>query len=251
MNEYEEFVDEPEEAECGPPRERNGPRRREPRPALGALPSVPAGRVTALHERRAGSGRYVLSIDGAPVALVSAELVARNGVRVGAQIDAAAAQGIAREAAQLAVFDKAVGVLAARPRSARELELRLRRAGAPTEMVAQAVDRLRELGVVDDEAYARNLARSRVVSGGASRRRIAQELQRKGVDRRLADGAVAEVLEEVELDEEGAARAAAEKRLRALRGLDADTARRRLHGYLARRGYDGDLIARVVRGLLA
>ena len=58
------------------------------------------------------------------------------------------------------------------------------------------------------------------------------------------------VLQEVELDEEGAARAVAEKRLRSLRNLDGDVARRRMYAYLARRGYTGDVIARVLKELL-
>jgi regulatory protein len=225
--------------------------RRSQRRTLGEVPHVPTGRITALDERRAGSARYLLAVEGTPVAVISAELIARHGVRVGAAIDAAAAEALARDAAQLSVFDKAVQFLAARARSGRELQLRLRRAGAPDDLIAPALERLRALGFLNDDEYARHLARSRAVGGGASRRRIAQELQRRGVDRRVADRAIEGVLEEVELDEEGAARAVAEKRLRSLRNLDADAMRRRLYGYLARRGYDGDIIVRVLRELLA
>lgn len=211
---------------------------------------MPPGRVTSLDERRAGSGRYLLSVDGAPVALLSAEVIARYGVRVGGAIDASIADDLARDAAQLAVFDKAVAFLAVRARSARDLQLRLRRSGAPTEMIARAIDRLTSLGVLDDASYARHHAQSRVASGGASRRRIVQELQRRGVDRRIADHAIEGVLQEEELDEAGAARAVAEKRLRSLRNLEGDVARRRMYAYLARRGYTGDVIARVLKELL-
>lgn len=226
----------------------SAPTRRAP---LGTAPAIPAGRVTGLRERRVGSARYLLSVDGAARAIVSAEVIARLGLRVGAVLDPAVAEAVGRESAELAVFDKAVELLAARARSGRELQLRLRRAGAPAETIAKAIDRLVALGVLDDQAFARILAQSRVVKGGASRRHIARELQRRGIGRREADEAIDGVLAEVDLDEAAAARAVAERRLRAMRGLDAATTRRRLHGFLARRGYDSDTIARVLRDLLA
>ena len=184
------------------------------------------------------------------MATVSAELVAELGLRVGAVIDESTAERLRGAAARLAVFDKAVALLAVRARSARELRLRLRRAGAKDELTEAAIERLQGLGVLDDREYARNVARSRVVGGGVSKRKIEEELQRRGVARRDAHQAIAETLEEVELDEEGAARAAAEKRLRALRSYDAETRRKRLYAFLARRGYAPDVVSRVIRDVM-
>jgi len=206
--------------------------------------------VTAIHERRSGSVRYLVAIDGRPVATVSAELIAELGLRVGGSVDVVLAQRLRAESSRLAVFDKAIDLLAVRARSTRNLQMRLRRAGAVDASIAAAIERLQQLGFLDDDAYARNLARSRVLSGGVSRRRIGQELQRRGVSREVADGAIAETLEDVELDEEGAARLAGEKRLRALRSYDAATQKQRLYAFLARRGYAPDVIARVVRDLM-
>ncbi|MCC6931130.1 MAG: RecX family transcriptional regulator [Gemmatimonadaceae bacterium] len=184
------------------------------------------------------------------MATVSAELVAELGLKVGADIDTAGADRLRLAAARLAVFDKAVELLAVRARSARELRLRLRRAGAADDAIVEAIVRLQALGVLDDREYARQVARSRVVGGGVSKRRIAEELQRRGVTRRVVDEAIAETLDEVELDEEGAARAAAEKRLRSLRSYDLPTRRKRLYAFLARRGYAPDVVARVLRDVM-
>jgi alanyl-tRNA synthetase len=104
---------------------------------------------------------------------------------------------------------------------------------------------------VDDGAYARQVARSRVLGRGDSRRRLQQELSRKGVARDVADEAVAEVFDEEAVDEEALVEAAARKKLRALGALDAATRRRRLWAFLARRGHDGDAIRRVLGRVLA
>jgi regulatory protein len=194
--------------------------------------------------------RYVVEIDRGPAVVVSAEAIGELGLRVGGAIDEALARRLAIVAAELAVFDKAVALLAVRARSVRDLQLRLRRAGAEAPLIAKAIDRLIALRLLDDEAYARNLARSRAMSGGVSRRRIGQELQRRGVAREVADDAVDETLADVGLDEEGAALAIARRRVRALRTLDVRKQRQRLYAFLARRGYEVAIISRVVAAVV-
>jgi len=223
-----------------------------PKRPLGAAALVPdTGRITALHERRAGSSRYIVEVDRSPVATVSAELVAALELRVGREMDAGLAARLREAAGTLEVFDKAIGFLAIRARSARELQLRLRRAGATPPAIAEVIDRLHVLGLLDDEAYARHVARSRALSGGVSKRRIAQELQRRGVARDVADSAMAETLADVGLDEAEAAMAVALRRVRALRSLDVRKQRQRLYAFLARRGYDSAVIAKVVATVVA
>ncbi len=229
-----------------------GARSRVPKRPLGDVAPVPStGRITALLERRAGSTRYVVEVDGTQVATVSTELIAALGLRVGRAMDAGLAARLREAAGALEVFDKAIAFLAIRARSARDLQLRLRRAGALPPTIAEVIDRLRALDLLNDEAYARNVARSRALSGGVSKRRIAQELQRRGVARDVADAAVADTLADVGLDESEAAMSVALKRMRALRSLDVRKQRQRLYAFLARRGYDSAIIAKVVATVVA
>lgn len=225
-------------------------RSRAPKRSLGDVDEIPTGRVTALHERRAGSSRYVVEIAERAVATVSVEAIAELGLRVGGEVDGVTAERLREASSQLEVFDKAVALLAVRPRSARDLQLRLRRAGASAPTIARAIERLERLGFVDDEAYARTVARSRALSGGVSRRRIAQELQRHGVARETVDEAVAETIADVGLDEGEAALGLARKRARTMRGLDPRKQRQRLYAFLARRGYDPDVVSRIVATVL-
>jgi regulatory protein len=82
-----------------------------------------------------------------------------------------------------------------------------------------------------------------------SRRRIQQELGRRGVARQVSDDAIADVFEEEQLDEHGVVEQAARKKLRSLENLDAVTRKRRLYAFLARRGYDLDDIRRVMQAV--
>jgi regulatory protein len=113
-----------------------------------------------------------------------------------------------------------------------------------------AIERLVNVGFLDDAAFARQFTRSKGVSGGLSRRRLQQELGRRGVNRETGSEAIETVFTEEGVDEAAAIEKVARKKLRSLTNLDAPTRRRRLYSFLARRGYDSDDIARVLRDLL-
>ncbi len=138
--------------------------------------------------------------------------------------------------------------LTASPKSRSQLEDVLRRRNCPDDVAAGVLDRLEEVGLVDDEAYADMLVRSKQSGRGLARRALAHELRRKGVDPETAQGA----LERIEPDDERArARELVDKRLRSLHGLDATVQTRRLAGMLARKGYSSEVAMNVVREALA
>src|SRR5262245_24137112 len=82
-------------------------------------------------------------------------------------------------------YDRALDLLESRSRSVVELRRMLIRKGEPASDVDAAIERLRGAGLLDDGSYARQLARSKAVGAGQSRRRIAQELARRGVTRSI------------------------------------------------------------------
>jgi regulatory protein len=213
-------------------------------------PAPLTGVITGIVASPRRPGRFDLLLDGKSRAVVSAELVARLELRVGLVLDAGRGAAVAAAVGELATFDRAVGLLAAQGRSARELTRRLVQKGEPAAQAEAAVEKLAEAGLVDDGAYARHVARSRVLGRGDSRRRLQQELARKGVARDVADEAVAEVFDDEAVDEEALVEAAARRKLRSLSTLDAPTRRRRLWAFLARRGHDGMLIRAVLGRVL-
>jgi regulatory protein len=115
--------------------------------------------------------------------------------------------------------------------------------------VDAAIERLTAAGLLDDAGYARSFVRAKVSSQGFSRRRLQQELAKRGVARDVADAAIVEVLHDDAIDEAANIERVARKKLRALQGLDGDTQRRRLFAFLARRGYGVDDVRTVVERL--
>lgn len=208
------------------------------------------GVVTAIVPSPRKEGRFDLMVDGTAGGVVSLDIVERFGLRVGAVIDPGRGAELEEAVGALATFDRALNLLAAQQRSRRDLRRRLLQKGEPEPRVEAALARLTELGLVDDEAYARQFTRSRVLGRGASRRRVRDELFKRGVERGAADEAIAEVFDDEAVDEGALVEAAARKKLRTLARLDAPTQRRRLYAFLARRGHDGAMIRDVMKRLL-
>ena len=143
--------------------------------------------------------------------------------------------------------------LTGRARSRKELADKLAAKNVPGDVATRLLDRFEEVGLIDDQAFARSWIDARRSAGsgggrGLARRALAQELRRKGVD----DEVAREALEEIDpADEEAAARALVRRKLRSLSRVDDVTATRRLVGMLARKGYGSGLAFAVVKEELA
>ena len=138
--------------------------------------------------------------------------------------------------------------LTGQARTRKELAEKLAQKLVPDDVAVRLLDRFTEVGLIDDDAFARQWIASRQPGKGLARRALAQELRRKGV----ADETAREALDEVDpADEETAARGLVRKKLRTLSRVDDTAATRRLVGMLARKGYGAGLAFAIVREELA
>ena len=134
--------------------------------------------------------------------------------------------------------------LTGRARSRSDLAKKLAQRNVPEEVAARLLDRFEEVGLVDDEAFAREWVAQRQQGRGLARRALALELRRKGIE----DEVAREALDEIdETDEVDAARRLVRRRLRSVRDLPVEKATRRLVGMLARKGHTSAVAYRVVR----
>jgi regulatory protein len=206
-------------------------------------------RITSLPPQKHDPDRVSVFVDGEFRMGLAAEIVLAAGLRVGETVgEARLAELEARDRAWQA-REAALRLLAVRPRSAVELARRLRMKGYGPDVAEEVIGRLRELGMIDDAAFAGMLARDRVRLRPQGSRRLANELRQKGVDEETARAAIQQTMDaEATDDRELARRAAAKWKPRA--GEEPQSARRRLHGYLARRGFDGETIREVTDEIL-
>ncbi len=186
-----------------------------------------------------------VDIDGAGTYRLDAETVRALGLTEGCEVDEALVAGIAGAATRLHGKTIALRLLQRRLRSRSELEAALRRRGVPREAVIAVLGDLGRDGWIDDARFARAWVRDRLALRPCGRRRLRAELLAHGVAAPVADEAVRELLSgdaEAELALEQA-----RARWGRLRGVEPIAARRRLAGWLQRRGYAPDVIARTLR----
>src|SRR4051812_9770854 len=113
----------------------------------------------------------------------------------------------------------ALRMLERQPRTRAELARGMARRGVPPDAAAAVLDRFTDVGLVDDAAFATAWVDSRQGGRSLGRRALSAELRRRGVDEETVRDAVDTVTPE---DEEAAARALVDKKLRSMRNLPPD-----------------------------
>ena len=150
---------------------------------------------------------------------------------------------------RLSAYNYALNLLAARPYSTQTLRRKLIQKEYSAADADEAIRRLVDNGLLNDAKYAEQYARSKITTTGASKRRLQQDLFRKGIKSDVATNAIASVIEDDAIDPAAVIERVARKKLAQLGDLEPVVLRRRLFAFLARRGYDVDEIKAVVSRL--
>ena len=146
-------------------------------------------------------------------------------------------------------YNYAPNLLSARPYATRALHRKLIQKQYSAADADDAIRRLVDNGLLNDAKYAEQYARSKITTTGASKRRLQQDLFRKGIKSDVATNAIASVIEDDAIDPAAVIERVARKKLAQLGDLEPVVLRRRLFAFLARRGYDVDEIKAVVSRL--
>ncbi len=163
------------------------------------------------------------------------------------------------------MLEAAARFLEARSRSVDEVRRRLGTAGYRPELIDAAVERLTELGMLDDESFARAWVESRDRAHPRGERAIRDELRRKGIARDVSDVILAERRAGVGPDGDAddgfiagpgpdrlAAERLLEKHARALaRVADPRQRRQRAYMLLARNGFDPETCREAAAAMIA
>ena len=137
--------------------------------------------------------------------------------------------------------------LALRDRSESEIRSHLARRGYEEGEVDETLERLRDLGLVNDSRVAERVALSRMESSGLGSYRVRIELERRGFPRESGEAAVRRALEE--LSEPELLDRAALRYWRANARIPVQKRLRRLHDFLLRRGFPASLVGERLRAL--
>jgi len=198
--------------------------------------------ITAIRTGRGRRKRVNVFMDGRFALSLEAEVVVKNGLRVGQELSTTEIEALARDDSFQRCLDAAIHYLGYRPRSESELRQRLHQRGFDDSNVEVVIVKLKGQGLVDDMAFARFWKDNRESFSPRSRGLTKLELKRKGV----ADDIIDQV---VDIDDEDGAYRAALGKASHLQRSDYQSFRRRLGGYLRRRGFGYGVINNTVQRL--
>ncbi len=195
-------------------------------------------KITALKVQARNKTRVNVYLDG-QFAFGLAKIEAAR-LRIGQELDEAAITRLQQADDVEQAYERALKLLASRPRSEAEVRRKLRDHEVPEAALEAVLARLRRAGLMDDQAFAHFWVENRATFRPRSKRALQAELTRKGVPRVTLNNALAATD-----DAESAYRVAAQ-RARRLRALPHPEFRRKLGEFLARRGFDYETIEPVV-----
>jgi len=160
----------------------------------------------------------------------------------------AAERAAERAADAQAAREAALKLLERTRRTRADVARRLRDKGFAEPVVAQVIERLTGVGLIDDVEYARAFLAGRWGRRAAGWRVLEQDLRRRGIEREDIERARARFeADQGPADEVRLARRVAAQAERRYAALDPRVRRQRLYALLARRGFDGDVIQQALR----
>ena len=196
--------------------------------------------LTAAEPRRKGLTQ--LFLDGEAAVKIDTEIFVRSGLKPGDELSDDELHRLIEASDTRRAQEKALYLLEYRSHSKKELAEKIARTAASKEAAQAAADRMEELGLVDDEAYARELARVLFTRKRYGKMRVKQELRQKGIANELIEELLSEYGNEDEALEN-----LQEILARKYPGWREDErTRRRAFAGLQRLGYSYELIRRAM-----
>lgn len=197
--------------------------------------------ITAIEPRR--RQMCALFIDGEYVMNLDAQTLIENRFDVGREIDDDELKEIIEKSNERRAKDKALWLISYRSHSKKELFDKLRR-DFDEDSAQKAVDRMQELGLINDGEFAKAYARKLVYGKKMSLRAAELELRRKGIDNITAE----QVLSELEYDAQTQIIEFISKKYR---NIEDEKVRRRAVAALQRKGYGWDDIKQAIETLVS
>lgn len=198
------------------------------------------GKITALQAQKRNPNRVNVYLDG-EYAFGLSRIVAA-WLQIGQFLDEQKINSLLEQDALEVGFQKALNFISYRPRSAQEVQRRLKDYGYNEEQVEAILERLKQAKLVEDTEFARLWVENRSEFRPRSQRVMRIELLQKGISEEEIQTALGDVKEDSALAYQAAIRYA-----RRLRGLEWREFRERLGAFLVRRGFDYGTLNPVVR----
>ncbi|MCL4511580.1 MAG: recombination regulator RecX [Bacteroidetes bacterium] len=201
-------------------------------------------RIVSIEKAHRG-GKFKVCFEEEGELLLSKEVIVDFGLRRNDEISSERMQQIQDAQSYQDTYIAAMRLLNYQMRTTAELRQRLHMKEFPPGAINRVLDKLTNLGLVDDVRFAEAFIASKVASKPIGKRELERKLREKGVSKETASQALSDVSnDETQIE---FALQAAEIKIRSLKRYELKKRREKLVAFLARRGFDWDVIRKVVR----
>lgn len=201
--------------------------------------------ITKIESQKNGK-RVNIYVDGEYFLSMDMSLVYKLRVQKGEELDRDRIKEFVYEDDFIKAKNKALNSLSRSYQSEKRLRQKLL-LEFDIEIVDRVVEFLKEYGFIDDKSLGKMVVRSGQNSKKIGKRRILQELAKKGIDKKYTEELIEDIDDESELEN---ARYVAEKKLSKIKDTDKNTQRRKLYQHMSYKGFEYNVINRVIRELL-
>ena len=204
-------------------------------------------KITHIQEQQKHLLHREIFLDDKPFVVIPSALVEKFGLRIGLEIEAEVIEKLIAADEAMRAKNYSLDLLRENIYSKTQMTRELEREGFGEQTVKTIIAELIHSGHIRDRLYAENWIQRRQKSNPKGRTVLKQELIDKGVDREIAEQVLAAVKSE---EESKLAFQIAQKRAKQYKRLPIHVAKRRLHGFLARRGFEPETILQVIEQVL-
>ncbi len=197
--------------------------------------------ITSVLKQKNNPGMLRLYMDGEYAFSIPEDEYYRLNLYEQKELTQPEVDSIREEAGMKVARRNAIRLLAARDRSEQEVRERLILQGFDADVAEGAVLQLKSMGYINDSLFARKYVSDRLKLKPMSKKALAVDLQKKGIQKALIE----EVLDECELDESSIALRLTKKKFGKYNAADP-LVQKKIYSYLAYRGYSFDIIQDVL-----
>ena len=144
-------------------------------------------KITSIKQQVKRPDRYSIYVDGSFAFGLGETALLSSGLASGQELDASQLAALKDTATQDKVYGNALRYVAMRPRSEWELLSYMQRKKVDEPYIEQVMQKLRDLRLLDDRAFAESWVNSRRLLKATSKRKLRQELQQKRVAERIIE----------------------------------------------------------------
>jgi regulatory protein len=205
------------------------------------------GVITKIEVQKRRPNRRSIFINNDFAFGLAEEIVVKNKLRVGLDLNDDHIEGLLLSEEEKKAKEHALHLLSYRDRSCREVRDRLQEKGYDAEIIDRVVQALKRSHLLDDERFALEWGRNRLMKNPMGAKLLSQELWKKGIPQGTIDRTIEHLYDE--MDEVQLATLAIEKRRARYTEVEPLKVYKRMSDFLSRRGFSWDVVREVLQGI--